>query len=140
MRGNIIDVSRIHIGDVTPDVKYMITKDQIKDYALLSTDNNPLHVDEEFAKNTMFKGIIAHGTIPLAYMFQTVYEYFKFAWLKGLKFEVKFIAPVRPSDIVVCNGQVKNVNTDDGKIVIELYCKNQKSENVIVGEAIVPIQ
>lgn len=140
MRGNNIDVSGIHVGDVTPDVKYTITKDQIKEYALLSTDNNPLHVDEEFAKNSMFKGIIAHGTIPLAYMFQTVHEYFNVAWVKGLKYEVKFIAPVRPDDVVVCNGKVKNVNTDDGNIVIELYCQNQKSENVIVGEAIVPIQ
>ena len=140
MRGNSIDVSGIHVGDVTPDVTYTITKDQIKEYALLSTDNNPLHVDEEFAKNSMFKGIIAHGTIPLAYMFQTVHEYFNVAWIKGLKYEVKFIAPVRPGDVVVCNGKVKNVNTDDGNIVIELYCQNQKSENVIVGEAIVPIQ
>jgi 3-hydroxybutyryl-CoA dehydratase len=140
MRGNSIDVCGIHVGDVTPDVKYTITKDQIKEYALLSTDNNPLHVDEEFAKNSMFKGIIAHGTIPLAYMFQTVHEYFKVAWVKGLKYEVKFIAPVRPGDVVVCNGKVKNVNTGAGNIVIELYCQNQKNENVIVGEAIVPIQ
>ena len=140
MSGNIIDVSRVRIGDVTPDVKYAITKDQVKDYADLSTDSNPLHVDEEFAKDTMFKGIIAHGTIPLAYMFQSVYEYFKCAWLKGLKFEVKFIAPVRPGDIVVCNGQVKNVNADQGNIVIDLYCMNQKNDKVIVGEAIVPMQ
>lgn len=140
MRGNMMDISGIHVGDMTPDVKYTITKEQIKEYALLSTDNNPLHVDEEFAKNSMFKGIIAHGTIPLAYMFQTVHEYFHVAWVKGLKYEVKFIAPVRPGDVVVCNGKVNSVNIGDGNIVIELYCKNHKSENVIVGEAIVPIQ
>jgi len=140
MRINSIDVSGIHVGDVTPDVKYTITKDQIKEYALLSTDNNPLHVDEEFAKNSMFKGIIAHGTIPLAYMFQTVHEYFKVAWVKGLKYEVKFIAPVRPGDIVVCNGKVNSFGAGGGDVIIDLFCKNQKGENVIVGEAIVPIQ
>jgi len=140
MGGIIINRSRVHIGDLTPEVKYTITKDQIKEYAILSTDYNPLHVDEEFAKNSMFKGIIAHGTIPLAYMFQTVHEYFNVAWIKGLKYEVKFIAPVRPGDTIVCNGKVRDMNVDDNIVFIDLYCLNQRRENVIVGEASVPIQ
>lgn len=135
-----IDISKIRVGEKTPDVSYTITKDQIRDYAVLSTDNNPLHVDEEFARNSMFKGIIAHGTIPLAYMIQTVYEFFNTAWLKGLKFEVKFISPVRPNDVVVGNGQVRNVDLVEGKIVFDLWCVNQRNEKVIVGEVVVPRQ
>lgn len=133
-------ISDMQVGDRTPDVKYTITNEQIKDYAGISTDNNPLHVDEEFAKKTVFKGIIAHGTIPLAYLFQTVYEYFDVPWINGIIYTVKFIAPVRPQDEVVCNGVVKSIDADEGKVCIDLSCTNQSDVKVIVGEAVIPVQ
>ena len=133
------NISDMQVGDRTPDVKYTITNEQIRDYAAISTDNNPLHVDEEFAKKTVFKGIIAHGTIPLAYLFQTVYEYFGVPWINGITYEVKFIAPVRPRDEVVCNGVVKSIDEAGGNVCIELNCMNQNEAKVIVGKAVIPV-
>ncbi len=138
MDGGKVVLSGIRVGDTTPVIRYRVTRGQIADYAALSTDNNPLHVDEEFAKRSAFKGIIAHGTIPLAYLFQAVYEHFGTAWLEGVTFDVKFVAPVRPGDVVSCTGRVTAVDAADAKIRVELSCVNQADAKVIVGEAVVP--
>lgn len=130
-----LDPGKVMIGDRTPEVRYKITSEQIKEYAELSFDHNPLHVDEEFANKSFFKGIIAHGTIPLAYVYESIFKYFGVSWIEDLTMNIKLIAPVRPGDTVACRGMVKSL--DHGSIVIELSGVNQREESFIVGEAII---
>ena len=42
-------------------VEKVITKEMVINYANTSGDQNPIHIDEEYAKNTDFKGTIVHG-------------------------------------------------------------------------------
>lgn len=130
-----LDPGKVMIGDRTPEVRYKITSEQIKEYAELSFDHNPLHVDEEFANKSFFKGIIAHGTIPLAYAYESIFKYFGVSWIEDLSMNIKLIAPVRPGDTVACHGMVKSF--DHESIVIELSGVNQREESFIVGEAII---
>lgn len=136
MSGVPMEPGTIRIGDTTPEVRFTITNEQIKEYAEFSFDHNPLHVDEEFANKSMFKGIIAHGTIPLAYVYESVFRYFGVSWIDGLVVNLKLIAPVRPNDSVTCHGKIKS--SDPDSIVLELSGANQRNELFIVGEAIVP--
>jgi len=130
-----LDPGKVKIGDLTPEVRYKITNEQIKEYAELSFDHNPLHVDEDFANKSFFKGIIAHGTIPLAYIYESIFKYFRVSWIDDLIMNIKLIAPVRPNDTVACYGMVKSFDTES--IVIELSGVNQRKELFIVGEAII---
>lgn len=135
MNSVALDPGKVMIGDRTPEIRYKITSEQIKEYAELSFDHNPLHVDEEFANKSFFKGIIAHGTIPLAYVYESIFKYFGVSWIEDLAMNIKLIAPVRPGDTVVCRGMVKLI--DQESIVIELSGVNQREESFIVGEAII---
>jgi 3-hydroxybutyryl-CoA dehydratase len=130
-----MEPGKIRIGDTTPEVHFTITNEQIKEYAEFSFDHNPLHVDEEFANKSMFKGIIAHGTIPLAYVYESIFRYFGVSWIDGLIVNLKLIAPVRPGDSVTCHGTIKS--SDQDSIVVELTGANQRNDLFVVGEAIV---
>ncbi len=128
-----LDMDHVKIGDETPEASVTITREQIKDYAELSFDHNPLHVNEAFAKASMFGGIIAHGTIPLAYVYSSLFEYLGVAWIKDLRTTIKLIAPVRPGDTVTCRAKVKAKSRES--VSFELMGVNQRKETFIVGEA-----
>lgn len=69
-----------------------ISQAEVDAYAELSTDRNPLHVDEEFARNTTFGGTIVHGFLLLGEalsQLQLTTGYAK-------QLECRFLAPVRP--------------------------------------------
>lgn len=50
----------LKIGD-TYSSKFIITQEQVNDFAKLSGDDNPIHLDEEYAATTPFKQTIVHG-------------------------------------------------------------------------------
>ena len=50
----------IKVGD-TYSFSKKVSNEDVFSFAEVSGDKNPLHLDDEYAKNTMFKGRIAHG-------------------------------------------------------------------------------
>jgi len=59
---NEYNYDEIHIGD-TFEFKRNLSIEDVNNYAKLTRDFNPLHCDEEYAKNTQFKGRIIHGML-----------------------------------------------------------------------------
>lgn len=124
-------------GDKLPTVLREITQKKINLYAEASGDFNPLHVDPEFAKNTIFGGTIAHGMLTLAYISQVMCEFHKEGWINGGQMEINFLAPVRPNDIITCTGTV--VEVWENFVKCNISCNNQKCETVVAGNASVKI-
>jgi 3-hydroxybutyryl-CoA dehydratase len=58
-------VSEIAVGDRV-EVDYVVTSDDLRKFAELSGDWNPVHFDEEFAAKSMFRQRIAHGMVSVA--------------------------------------------------------------------------
>ncbi len=56
--------------EIGMDASYtrVVTEADIISYADISGDFNPVHMDEEYAKRTMFKGRIAHGLLTASYI------------------------------------------------------------------------
>ena len=48
---------------MTVSIQNTVTEQDVIDFARVSGDHNPLHMDEEYAKTTQFKGRIAHGAL-----------------------------------------------------------------------------
>jgi len=123
------------VGDLLTPVTKRVTQEKIEKYAQASGDFNPLHLDEKFAQNTIFKGTIAHGLLSVAYISEMMTNWLGDNWLEGGELEVTFLLPVRPGDTVTAGGKVINCIKEGPlkKVVCEVYCMNQKGELVIKG-------
>ncbi len=119
-----------------PDIKKVITQENINLYAEASRDFNPIHIDEAFAKKTPLGSTIAHGMLILAYVSQMMSAAFGQSWLAGGKLSVRFKTPARPGDTITVSGRISRVEKSDGQTSIrcDVLCQNQNGESVITGE------
>lgn len=120
-----------------------VTESHIVQFAGLSGDYNPLHVDEEYAKNTGFKGRIAHGMLTASiisgYLGMLAYG----TVIALLEVSFKFLSPVKIGDTVTTTAEViekKSSSKYNGGIIkFKLNCKKQNNETAVEGEAVVLI-
>ena len=128
-------------GISLPEVKRLVTQENINLYAEVSTDFNPIHIDPEYAKKTPAGGTIAHGMLLLAYISQMMTAAFGRNWLSGSSLSVRFRTPARPGNTLTVSGTIRKVTEDnDQKLVnCEILCQNQNGDPVITGEAKVKV-
>ena len=122
-------------GNAMPVVERLITQEQIARYAGASGDNNPLHLDPEFASGTQFGGIIAHGMLTLAYISEMLTLAFGHRWLEGGRLKVRLKAAARPGDVVRTWGKV--VKDGHGDTECSIGISNDREE-LISGTATLP--
>ena len=131
---SILDKLGVDIGFKTTHVK-AITEVDIDLFAEVSGDFNPVHVNEEYARKTFFKGRIAHGAFSQALLSAAM------AKLPGLVIflsqSVKFLKPVRIGDTITAEGEVTETRRDKGIVTLKNTCVNQNGETIVEGEATV---
>jgi 3-hydroxybutyryl-CoA dehydratase len=111
----------------------VITAEDIDLFAKVSGDYNPVHINDDYAKKTFFKGRIAHGALSQAFLSATM------AKLPGLVIfmsqTLRFLNPVRIGDKITAIAEVTSVRKDKGIVNMKNLCVNQKGETVVEGEA-----
>lgn len=126
----------IQIGD-RAEVSKEITSDDILDFARLTGDVNPVHIDDEYARKTFFKERIAHGMLT-ASLISTVLG----TQLPGrntiyLSQNLKFKRPVKIGDIITACAEVIEKKDDKKIIKLQTNLLNQDGKEVVEGEALV---
>ncbi len=131
-----LDLSTLEQGSVLKEMTKEIVQENVRLYAEASKDFNPIHIDEEFARNTPLGGTIAHGMLVLAYVSQMMLSNFGQDWLVGGKLNARFKAPARPGDTITVSGTVRKIEKDEIKTSIkcDILCQNQSGETVISGD------
>jgi 3-hydroxybutyryl-CoA dehydratase len=119
------------MNNVTSVEKH-ITQDMISAYADASGDDNPIHVDETFAKTTPFGGTIAHGMLTLASISEMMAASFGKRWLAAGKLKVRFRAPARPGDTITASATLQT----DHRYAVQVA--NQDGDVLISGTAELP--
>jgi 3-hydroxybutyryl-CoA dehydratase len=116
-------------------IENTVTEEDIQAFGKATGDMNPVHFDEAYAKNTLFRGRVAHGVLSIGFI----------SALLGMKLpgegtifvsaKVEFKAPVRIGDTVVTTGTVKEIG-ERRRVVMECICA-VNGNPVVVGEALV---
>ena len=112
-----------------------ITETDIVSFAGISLDINPLHLNEEYAKTTMFKGRIAHGMIGAGLISATIGTKLPGEGTIYLSQNLKFIAPVRIGDTITAKIEIIALDQEKRKVDLRTTCVNQDGVIVIDGEA-----
>lgn len=101
-------------------------------------DFNPLHVDEEFARTSMFGTRILHGPFTSALVSAPVGMFFSGTALAYLEHACRFKAPVRPGDTLATEWTVieklDKPRHRGGIVVLKAVSKNQKDETVVEAD------
>lgn len=127
----------IEIGHRWTSARRTITETDVVRFAGLSGDFNPLHVDEEFAKTTIFGRRIAHGLLGLS--ISTGLQASEPPWLvmAFMGLDWRFTKPIFFGDTVHYVSEVKNKReggkSDRGIVMVERKLINQKEETVQEG-------
>lgn len=99
-----------------------VTETDIVQYSQISGDDNPLHVNEEFAKQTVFKGRIAHGMLTCGYISAVLGTKLPGPGCAYLNQNLNFRAPVRIGDTVQTRVTIRDVNRDSNNVICDVVC------------------
>src|ERR1700761_8716562 len=99
-----------------------ITETDILFFAAASGDNNAVHINEEFARTTSFKGRIAHGMLTASVISATLAGHLPGPGTVYLGQNLRFKAPVRPGDTVHATVAVKELQPEKGRVVMSTVC------------------
>jgi 3-hydroxybutyryl-CoA dehydratase len=120
-----IGTKRIHM--------HTITDADIVMFSGISGDTNYIHMCEQYAQKTMFKGRIAHGILALGWISAALAKFPGTAIY--LSQSINFIAPMRVGDSITATAEVINVRKDKGILTLKTTCTNQEGKEVAAGEA-----
>lgn len=120
-------------------VRYLrkqVTDEDIEMFAKVSTDHNPVHLDEDYAQDTMFQGRIAHGMLTAGLISAVIGEQLPGHGTIYMAQSLKFLAPVRPGDMVLAEVEVTGIQIDKRRVQLDCRCMVD-GKKVLVGEATV---
>jgi len=130
-----ICIEEIEIG-MSRSLSKTIGDAEIQAFAKLSTDYNPVHLDDAYARDTIFEGRIAHGMLTAALISAVIGEQLPGHGSVYLGQSLKFRAPVRPGDRVEATVAVTAI--DHGRRRVTLDCRCTVGERTVLeGEAVV---
>jgi acyl dehydratase len=130
----------VKVGDELPPlVKGPIKQIQLTRYAGASGDFNPIHQDDEFARDAGMGGVFAHGMLSMGFVGQAVTDWAGAGTVR--KLGVRFAALVRLKDVVICRGRVVAKSSTAGVhlVDLEVWAENQQAEKVVTGRATVAL-
>ncbi len=133
-RGTIC-IEDIEMGMVR-HLRKTVTDKDIEMFAEVSTDHNPVHLDDDYARDTIFEGRIAHGMLTAGLISAVIGEQLPGHGTIYMGQTLKFLAPVRPGDMVLA--EVEVIGIDHGKRRVQLECRCLvDGKPVLRGEATV---
>ena len=127
---------KIEVG-ATAQMSKTVTADDILAFAKVSTDVNPVHVDQDYAEKTRFGGRIAHGILGASFISAVIGNKLPGPGAIYLSQNLNFKAPVTIGDTITATGTVTSQKGKKPIFVIETVCTNQDGLVVINGEAVV---
>lgn len=133
-RGTIC-IEDLEIGMVR-GLRKQVTDRDIELFAEVSTDRNPVHLDDAYAQDTIFEGRIAHGMLTAGLISAVIGEQLPGHGTVYLGQSLRFLAPVRPGDVVLAEVEVLEIDHAKRRVKLDTRCM-VGGKKVLVGEATV---
>ena len=129
-------IQQMQVGDRAELRKTFVEQD-VAEFARVSGDSNPAHMDENYAKTTQFKTRIVHGMLA-----GSLFSALLGTDLPGVGTiytgqTLKFTRPVHFGEEITASVTVKELNEERNRAVFECLAVNPQGEPVIIGEATV---
>lgn len=131
-----LDPQSVQVGtELPPLVKGPITREMLKEYGPAAGDPNPIHIDDEFAKNAGYPGVFAHGMLSMGFLGEFAVQAAGVGNVRKLR--ARFAKLTWPGDVVTCKGTVTAVRDAAGTRLVDcdIWTETQNGERKVVGSA-----
>jgi 3-hydroxybutyryl-CoA dehydratase len=127
----------IQVGDKATFSKTM-TESDIFAFSAITGDFNPIHVNVEFAKESIFKQRVVHGMLTAGLIDQTLTNIGGAGNIHLSQF-VKFTAPVHIGDTITVISEAVSKDANKNRVTVKSIVTNQEGKTVLEGEALIMI-
>ena len=125
----------LKIGDSASLTK-IFTDEDVRSFAEISGDTNPVHLDDDFAAGTQFKQRLVHGMLTAGLISAVLGTKLPGPGSIYLSQSINFRAPVFINDTITATITVAKIREGKPIVTLETVCKNQDDVVVLDGEAV----
>jgi len=129
---------KFNVGD-SAQFEHLITYEDVENFAELTGDNNPLHLDETYAQKTSLQGIVAHGMLGASFVSTIIGKKLPGPGALWMSQNFNFQLPVRIGDRLRIEAKVKQKNPSQRTLHLETTVSNQNRQKVITGSGVVKV-
>mgnify|MGYP005623568729 FL=1 len=135
----MIDACEYQFNDIeigqTETFELVITESMLDDFARLSGDYNPLHMNENYANSTIFKRRVCHGMLVASFFSRLVGMYIPGKNALYFSQTLKFIHPCFIDDALKIEGKVLDKSESTKLITLKTSVFNDMGKCIIDGQA-----
>lgn len=117
--------------------EFSFTQEDVNGFAKVSGDLNPIHLDEEFAKKSIFKRRIIHGFLGGSIFSKVFAQYFPGEGTIYLKQDLKFLKPMYTENLYKAVFSVLEINSEKSRALVKTEIFDESQKAIIVGEALI---
>src|SRR5471032_2798882 len=121
---------QIALGD-SASITRTLSADDIALFAVMSGDDNPQHLDPEFAASSRYQGVIAHGMCGAALISAVLGTRLPGAGTVYERQTLNFRAPIRAGDTLMTTVKVTALDDRENLVTLDCTCVNQRGETAI---------
>ena len=114
-----------------------VTRRDIELFTEISGDRNPIHYDDDLAARSRFGGLVVQGGVTSGLLHALVAEQLPGPGSVFLEVSWRFLAPVRPGDVITARATVTDARDDKPVIALATSITNQDDLVVLDGTAVV---
>lgn len=129
-----LTIDQLEVGQKASFTK-TVTEADVYNFAGVTGDFNPAHMNEEYAKNTAFKTRIAHGMLSAGFISAVLGTQLPGPGTIYLNQDLRFTKPVHFGDTITATITVDELIKEKNRAILKTVCTNQDGDVVVEGVA-----
>lgn len=113
-----------------PSIARRFTQEMVNLYGEVNEDRNLLHYEVEAARKAGFPAPLVHGAMVAALLSEACHRHYGKAWHTAGRLKITFVKPLFVGQIATTGA-----NLSANGAALEVWCRNEAGEDVVVGEA-----
>ena len=126
----------LHVGSTATRTRTVTARD-IELFTEITGDRNPIHYDAQLAARSRFGGVVVQGGVTSGLLNALVAEQLPGPGSVFLEVAWRFLAPVRPGDMITARAVVTSVRSDKPVTALDTTVTNQDGVDVLTGAVVV---
>jgi len=138
MKKTTKEIPMLKISD-SASLTRTFTEADVRTFAAISGDTNPVHLDDDFAAGTQFKQRLVHGMLTAGLISAVLGTKLPGPGSIYISQSINFRAPIFINDTVIATVTVAKIHERKPIVTLETVCKNQNDVVVLEGEAVLMV-